>query len=211
MPTIPQSLCFLSSCHCTQQRQDRCICGSMEADLDGSAQPPSWSQRCPFLMPWCSLNISFLENLTFQCTAFSKEYPLYCFVGKPVSCFHGSSRVLFCGVRGLGRNGRGAARGDVCSSFRIQDHYGDRDTPDSFVPSSSPESVVGMEVNKYPDLSLVKEEPPEPVPSPIIPILPSISGRGTLSSVCQVTVVHVFTLKAMSILFFPFRFRIKKK
>lgn len=65
----------------------------------------------------------------------------------------------------------------MCSSFRIQDHYGDRDTPDSFVPSSSPESVVGVEVNRYPDLSLVKEEPPEPVPSPIIPILPSISGK----------------------------------
>lgn len=65
--------------------------------------------------------------------------------------------------------------------LRIQDHYGDRDTPDSFVPSSSPESVVGVEVNKYPDLSLVKEEPPEPVPSPIIPILPSISGKNSES------------------------------
>ncbi|XP_026645202.1 histone-lysine N-methyltransferase 2C isoform X10 [Microtus ochrogaster] len=65
--------------------------------------------------------------------------------------------------------------------LRIQDHYGERDTPDSFVPSSSPESVVGMEVNRYPDLSLVKEEPPEPVPSPIIPILPSISGKSSES------------------------------
>ncbi|XP_040595217.1 histone-lysine N-methyltransferase 2C isoform X7 [Mesocricetus auratus] len=65
--------------------------------------------------------------------------------------------------------------------LRIQDHYGDRDTPDSFVPSSSPESVVGVEVNRYPDLSLVKEEPPEPVPSPIIPILPSISGKSSES------------------------------
>ncbi|XP_038546315.1 LOW QUALITY PROTEIN: histone-lysine N-methyltransferase 2C isoform X1 [Canis lupus familiaris] len=62
--------------------------------------------------------------------------------------------------------------------LRIQDHGGDRDTPDSFVPSSSPESVVGMEVSRYPDLSLVKEEPPEPVPSPIIPILPSSAGKG---------------------------------
>lgn len=61
--------------------------------------------------------------------------------------------------------------------FRIQDHCGDRDTPDSFVPSSSPESVVGVEVSRYPDLSLVKEEPPEPVPSPIIPILPSTAGK----------------------------------
>ncbi|KAM5255335.1 histone-lysine N-methyltransferase 2C [Ctenodactylus gundi] len=61
--------------------------------------------------------------------------------------------------------------------LRIQDHCGDRDTPDSFVPSSSPESVVGVEVRRYPDLSVVKEEPPEPVPSPIIPILPSLTGK----------------------------------
>lgn len=60
----------------------------------------------------------------------------------------------------------------------MQDHAADRDTPDSFVPSSSPESVVGVEVSRYPDLSLVKQEPPEPVPSPIIPILPSIAGKG---------------------------------
>lgn len=63
-------------------------------------------------------------------------------------------------------------------SCRMQDHGVDRDTPDSFVPSSSPESVVGMEVSRFPDLSLVKEEPPEPVPSPIIPILPSSAGKG---------------------------------
>lgn len=62
--------------------------------------------------------------------------------------------------------------------LRMQEHGAERDSPDSFVPSSSPESVVGMEVSRYPDLSLVKEEPPEPVPSPIIPILPSNAGRG---------------------------------
>ncbi|KAM9185757.1 histone-lysine N-methyltransferase 2C [Dugong dugon] len=65
--------------------------------------------------------------------------------------------------------------------LRIQDHCGDRDTPDSFVPSSSPESVVGTAVSRYPDLSLVKEEPPEPVPSPIIPILPSNTGKSSES------------------------------
>ncbi|XP_053781964.1 histone-lysine N-methyltransferase 2C isoform X7 [Desmodus rotundus] len=65
--------------------------------------------------------------------------------------------------------------------LRVQDHGGDRDTPDSFVPSSSPESVVGVEVRRYPDLASVKEEPPEPVPSPIIPILPSTVGRGSES------------------------------
>uniref|UniRef100_A0A8D0HQT7 [histone H3]-lysine(4) N-methyltransferase n=1 Tax=Sphenodon punctatus TaxID=8508 RepID=A0A8D0HQT7_SPHPU len=63
--------------------------------------------------------------------------------------------------------------------LRAQDHCVDRDTPDSFVPSSSPESVVGMEISRYPDLSLVKEESPEPVPSPVIPILPSSTGKGS--------------------------------
>ncbi|XP_075602786.1 histone-lysine N-methyltransferase 2C isoform X10 [Balearica regulorum gibbericeps] len=63
--------------------------------------------------------------------------------------------------------------------IRVQDHCEDRDTPDSFVPSSSPESVVGMEISRYPDLSVVKEENPEPVPSPIIPILPSSTGKGS--------------------------------
>nr|XP_005162602.1 histone-lysine N-methyltransferase 2C isoform X1 [Danio rerio] len=55
--------------------------------------------------------------------------------------------------------------------LRGQEHCIDRDTPDSFVPSSSPESVVGMEISRYPDLSRVKEEPPSPAVSPVIPIL----------------------------------------
>lgn len=63
--------------------------------------------------------------------------------------------------------------------LRGQDHCSDRDTPDSFVPSSSPESVVGMEISRYPDLSLVKDEPPSPAVSPTIPMLPSASGKGT--------------------------------
>ncbi|XP_049336810.1 histone-lysine N-methyltransferase 2C isoform X2 [Astyanax mexicanus] len=63
--------------------------------------------------------------------------------------------------------------------LRGQDHCSDRDTPDSFVPSSSPESVVGMEISRYPDLSLVKDEPLSPAMSPTIPMLPSASGKGT--------------------------------
>ncbi|XP_078393106.1 histone-lysine N-methyltransferase 2C isoform X3 [Cetorhinus maximus] len=65
--------------------------------------------------------------------------------------------------------------------LRGQEHCGDddRDSPDSFVASSSPESVVGMEVSRYPDLSLVKEEPPDPAPSPVIPMLPSSTGKGS--------------------------------
>ncbi|XP_047667134.1 histone-lysine N-methyltransferase 2C isoform X10 [Tachysurus fulvidraco] len=62
--------------------------------------------------------------------------------------------------------------------LRGQEHC-DRDTPDSFVPSSSPESIASVEISKYPDLSIVKEEPPSPAPSPTIPILPSASGKGT--------------------------------
>ncbi|XP_070989710.1 histone-lysine N-methyltransferase 2C-like isoform X2 [Oncorhynchus clarkii lewisi] len=56
-----------------------------------------------------------------------------------------------------------------------QEHCKDRDTPDSFVPSSSPESVVGVEISRYPDLSLVKEEPL----SPVLPMLPTPWGKGS--------------------------------
>ncbi|XP_076827373.1 LOW QUALITY PROTEIN: histone-lysine N-methyltransferase 2C [Brachyhypopomus gauderio] len=70
--------------------------------------------------------------------------------------------------------------------LRGQEHCGDRDTPDSFVPSSSPESVVGMEIGRYPDLSLVKEEPLSPAMSPTIPVLPSASGKGTEAKQWQV-------------------------
>ncbi|XP_076146903.1 histone-lysine N-methyltransferase 2C [Alosa pseudoharengus] len=60
-----------------------------------------------------------------------------------------------------------------------QEHCSDRDTPDSFVPSSSPESVVGMEISRYPDLSRVKLEPPSPATSPLLPMLPPASGKGS--------------------------------
>ncbi|KAM4704791.1 histone-lysine N-methyltransferase 2C [Rhinophrynus dorsalis] len=70
--------------------------------------------------------------------------------------------------------------------LRVQDHCDARDSPDSFVPSSSPESVVGIEVSRYPDLSLVKEEPPDPASSPIIPILPSSMGKGSESRDCGI-------------------------
>ncbi|MED6250006.1 hypothetical protein ATANTOWER_023023, partial [Ataeniobius toweri] len=45
-------------------------------------------------------------------------------------------------------------------------------SPDGFVPSSSPDSVVDMEVSRYPDLSFIKLELPSPCPSPTIPISP---------------------------------------
>ncbi|KAI3374932.1 hypothetical protein L3Q82_021460 [Scortum barcoo] len=65
------------------------------------------------------------------------------------------------------------------NSNRGQEPCKDRDTPDSFVPSSSPESVVGMEISRYPDLSLVKEEPPSPCLSPVLPMLPAPDGKGS--------------------------------
>ncbi|XP_069504020.1 histone-lysine N-methyltransferase 2C isoform X2 [Ambystoma mexicanum] len=63
--------------------------------------------------------------------------------------------------------------------LRTLDHCEGRGTPESFVPSSSPESVVGMELAIYPDLSLVKKEPPHPATSPVIPMLPSSTGKGS--------------------------------
>ncbi|XP_062849822.1 histone-lysine N-methyltransferase 2C isoform X2 [Trichomycterus rosablanca] len=63
--------------------------------------------------------------------------------------------------------------------LRGQEHCEDRDTPDSFVPSSSPESVVGVEISRYPDLRLVKQEPLSPCLSPIMPMLPSSRGKGS--------------------------------
>ncbi|XP_063062990.1 histone-lysine N-methyltransferase 2C isoform X3 [Engraulis encrasicolus] len=60
-----------------------------------------------------------------------------------------------------------------------QDQCSDRDSPDSFVPSSSPESVVGMEISRYPDLSRVKLEPPSPCSSPVLPMIPSASGKAS--------------------------------
>ncbi|XP_016320042.1 histone-lysine N-methyltransferase 2C [Sinocyclocheilus anshuiensis] len=63
--------------------------------------------------------------------------------------------------------------------LRGQEHCEDRDTPDSFVPSSSPESVVGMEISRYPALSLVKEEPPSPALSPVMPMFPVFRGKGS--------------------------------
>ncbi|KAM3604228.1 uncharacterized protein V6R79_008192 [Siganus canaliculatus] len=64
-------------------------------------------------------------------------------------------------------------------SNRVQEPCKDRDTPDSFVPSSSPESVAGMEISRYPDLSLVKEEPLSPCLSPVLPMLPPPDGKGS--------------------------------
>ncbi|XP_024136054.1 histone-lysine N-methyltransferase 2C isoform X3 [Oryzias melastigma] len=62
--------------------------------------------------------------------------------------------------------------------LRVQDSSG-RNSPEGFVPSSSPESVADMEVSRYPDLSFIKLEPPSPCPSPTLPITPCAGGKGS--------------------------------
>lgn len=39
-----------------------------------------------------------------------------------------------------------------------------------------------MEISRYPDLSLVKEEPPSPCLSPVLPMLPAPDGKGRHNS-----------------------------
>lgn len=67
--------------------------------------------------------------------------------------------------------------------LRVQEAPADRDknreSPEGFVPSSSPESEVDGEVSRYPDLSHIKLEPPSPCPSPTIPIMPCSWGKGS--------------------------------
>ncbi|KAM6971552.1 LOW QUALITY PROTEIN: histone-lysine N-methyltransferase 2C-like [Tautogolabrus adspersus] len=60
--------------------------------------------------------------------------------------------------------------------LRVQDSS-ERDSPDGFVPSSSPESVADMEISRYPDLSFIKLEPSSPCPSPTLPIIPCAWGK----------------------------------
>ncbi|XP_031616289.2 histone-lysine N-methyltransferase 2C isoform X5 [Oreochromis aureus] len=62
--------------------------------------------------------------------------------------------------------------------LRVQDSS-ERDEPDSYVPSSSPESVADIEVSRYPDLSFIKLEPPSPCPSPTLPMIPCAWGKGS--------------------------------
>lgn len=52
------------------------------------------------------------------------------------------------------------------------------DFPDSIVPASSPESVLGEELLRFPLLSEAKPELEERVLSPIIPIIPRASIPG---------------------------------
>ncbi|KAG5838205.1 hypothetical protein ANANG_G00221310 [Anguilla anguilla] len=51
----------------------------------------------------------------------------------------------------------------------------DSDAPDSIVPASSPESVLGDEAPRFPLLGVVKQEQDERAISPVIPIIPCSS------------------------------------
>ena len=63
-----------------------------------------------------------------------------------------------------------------------------RDSPEGYVPSSSPECETDMEVSRYPDLSHVKLEQPSPCASPTIPIMPCAWGKGESSDSDRVCV-----------------------
>lgn len=54
----------------------------------------------------------------------------------------------------------------------------DSDAPDSIVPASSPESQLGDETTRFPNLLDPKEEEEERAISPVIPIIP----RSTIPS-----------------------------
>lgn len=62
--------------------------------------------------------------------------------------------------------------------FPLREQDSGCESPDGFVPSSSPESVADMEVSRYPDLSFIKVEVPSPCPSPTIPTVPCAWGKG---------------------------------
>lgn len=58
----------------------------------------------------------------------------------------------------------------------------DSDSPDSIVPASSPESILGEEASRFPQLGSGRWEQDNRALSPVIPIIPraSIPGRGSL-------------------------------
>ncbi|XP_055363689.1 LOW QUALITY PROTEIN: histone-lysine N-methyltransferase 2C-like [Betta splendens] len=67
---------------------------------------------------------------------------------------------------------------NIQEEHRLKDLLG-RDSPDGFIPSSSPESVADMELSRYPDLSFIKVERPSPCSSPTIPMMPCSLGKGS--------------------------------
>lgn len=83
----------------------------------------------------------------------------------------------------ISRLGRGPLQG--CSSKGLllahrMESDEDSDSPDSIVPASSPESILGEEAPRFPQLGSGRWEQEERALSPVIPIIPraSIPGRG---------------------------------
>lgn len=70
----------------------------------------------------------------------------------------------------------GLTRSTDSCVLRVQDM--ECETVDSYVPSSSPESVADMEVSRFPDLSFVKLEPVSPCSSPTLAVMPAARGKG---------------------------------
>lgn len=56
----------------------------------------------------------------------------------------------------------------------------DEDAPESIIPASSPESNVGDETKRFPQLREPKEEETERAISPIIPLIPRTAIPGTI-------------------------------
>lgn len=52
------------------------------------------------------------------------------------------------------------------------------DSPDSIVPASSPESILGEDTQRFPSLCDVKEEEEERALSPVIPLIPRCAIPG---------------------------------
>ncbi|KAK2102222.1 Lysine Methyltransferase 2D, partial [Saguinus oedipus] len=60
----------------------------------------------------------------------------------------------------------------------------DSDSPDSIVPASSPESILGEEAPRFPHLGSGRWEQEDRALSPVIPLIPRASIPGTYYSGC---------------------------
>lgn len=66
-------------------------------------------------------------------------------------------------------------------AFRMESDE-DSDSPDSIVPASSPESILGEEAPRFPQLGSGRWEQDTRALSPVIPIIPRASIPGTCCS-----------------------------
>lgn len=67
----------------------------------------------------------------------------------------------------------------------------DSDSPDSIVPASSPESILGEEAPRFPQLGSGRWEQDSRALSPVIPIIPRASIPGMCHSWCRPGTVWV--------------------